>query len=94
VIEGGYEIYFETEANRQKFLDNLPQAVEIILSGEIIEDTFKNKLELSIPKAKYTAYALGTLEGLLGTAVTFQAELDSAQGFSLQAILTSSTSSY
>ncbi len=93
-IEGGYEIYFEIEANRQKFLDNLPQAVELALTGDIIEDTFRNKLELSIPKAKYTAYGFGTLEGLLGAAVTFAAELDPAMGYSLQAVLTNAVVGY
>lgn len=94
VIEGGYEIYFETESNRQKFLDNLPQSVTVILTGDIIEDTFKNKLEINVPKAKYSAYSFGTLEGLLGTAVTFVAEYDAAQGFGAQAILTNAVPSY
>ena len=94
VIEGGYEIFFETEANRQKFLDNLPQAIDIALTGDIIEDAFKNKLELSIPKARYTAYAFGALEGLFGSAVSFQAELDPALGYSLQAILTNGVTGY
>ncbi|MCX5784591.1 MAG: phage tail tube protein [Elusimicrobia bacterium] len=93
-IEGGYEIYFETEANRQKFLDNLPQAIDLALTGDIIEDAFKSKLELSIPKAKYTAYAFGTLEGLFGSAVAFQAELDPALGYSLQAVLTNGVTGY
>lgn len=94
VIEGGYEIYFETEENRQKFLDNLPQAIDIILAGEIIEDTFKNKLEICIPKAKYTAYAFASLEGLFGSAVTFQAEFDCVSGHSLQIVLTNAISGY
>lgn len=93
-IEGGYEIYFETETNRQKFLDNLPQALNIILTGDIIEDTFKNTLDLSIPKARYTAYAFGALEGLLGAAVAFRAEVDPALGYSLQAVLTNAVSGY
>ncbi len=94
VIEGGYEVYFETEVNRQKFLENLPQAVEIALTGDTIQGSFKSKLELSIPKAKYTAYGFGTLEGLLGAAVTFQAELDTTLGYSLQAVLTNAITGY
>jgi hypothetical protein len=94
VIDRGYDIYFETEANRQKFLDNLPQAIDLALTGDIIEDAFKNKLELSIPKAKYTAYAFGTLEGLFGSAVAFQAELDPVLGYSLQAIITNAVTGY
>jgi len=93
-IDGGYEIYFETEANRQKFLDNLPQAIDITLTGGIIEDAFKYKLQLTIPKAKYTAYAFGTLEGLFGSAVSFQAEYYPTAGYSLQAILTNMAPGY
>lgn len=93
-IEGGYEVYFETEANRQKFIDNLPQAVDVVLTGDTIQAAFKNKLELNVPKAKYTAYGFGTLEGLLGAAVTFQAELDPAVGYSFQAVLTNAVAGY
>ncbi|MFA5138330.1 MAG: phage tail tube protein [Elusimicrobiota bacterium] len=93
-IEGGYEVFFETEANRQKFLDNLPQTVDVVLTGDIIEDAFKNMLEISIPKAKYTAYGFGTIEKLLGAAVSFQAEVDPALGYSLQAVLTNGISGY
>ncbi|OGS32983.1 MAG: hypothetical protein A2218_10375 [Elusimicrobia bacterium RIFOXYA2_FULL_53_38] len=93
-IEGGYEIYFETEANRQKFLDNLPQAIDITLTGDIIEDAFKNKLQLTIPKAKYTAYAFGTLEGLFGSAVAFKAEVDQVAGYSMQATLINAVTGY
>ena len=77
-----------------KFLENLPQAIDIALTGDTIEDAFKNKLELSVPKAKYTAYGFGTLEGLLGAAVTFQAELDPALGYSFQAVLTNAVTGY
>ena len=94
VIEGGYEIYFETEANRQRFLDNLPQAIDVSLTGDIIEDAYRNKLQLTIPKAKYTAYAFGSLEGLFGSAVSFQAEVDPALGYSVQAVLTNAASGY
>jgi hypothetical protein len=93
-IEGGYEIYFETEDNRQKFLDNLPQAIDITLTGDVIEDAFKNKLQLTIPKAYYTAYGFGTLDGLFGSAVSFKAEVDPTLNYSLQVTLTNGVSGY
>jgi len=81
------------EATNTAPLENKNQ-VDIVLTGDVIEDAFRNKLELSVPKAKYTAYGFGTLEGLLGAAVAFQAEMDPAQGFSLQAVLTNAVASY
>jgi len=93
-IEGGYEIYFETEDEREKFLNNLPQTINITLTGDVIEDAYKNKLEINIPKAKYTAYGFGTLEGLFGSAVKFNAEFAPASGFSIEFILTNSIPGY
>src|ERR1700687_2570329 len=34
MVQGGYDIYFETEAQRQKFLDHVPASLEIILTGD------------------------------------------------------------
>lgn len=94
VIDGGFEIYFETEAQRQKFLDASLAALKIILTGDIIEDAFKNELELTIPEARYTAYPFGNLDDLLGAAVTFEAQYNTTAGYSLEAKLTNAVASY
>jgi hypothetical protein len=94
LIDGGFEIYFESEAQRQKFLDGSLAALNIILTGDIIEDTFKNQLEFAIPEARYTAFPFGNLDDLLGAAVTFEAQYNIAAGYSLQAILTNAVPSY
>src|SRR3989344_313215 len=39
VIDGGFEIYFETDVQRQKFLNADAAALNIVLTGDIIEDT-------------------------------------------------------
>jgi len=88
------EVFFETEANRQKFLDNLPQAVDIVLTGDIIEDAFKNQLEFKVPEIRYSAYPYGNLEDLLGAKVVFQAQYNAAAGYSMQAVLTNAISGY
>lgn len=94
IIDGGFEIYFETEAQRQKFLDSHSAAFNIVLTGDVIEDTFKNQLEFVIPEARYTAYPFGNLDELLGAAVTFEAQYNIAAGYSLRAILTNAVAAY
>lgn len=94
LIDGGFEIYFESETQRQKFLDAGLAALNIILTGEIIEDTYRNELEFVIPEARYTAYPFGNLDDLLGAAVTFEAHYNVTAGYSLQAILTNAVPSY
>lgn len=93
-IDGGFEIYFETEAQRQKFLDATSAALDIVLTGDIIEGTFKNQLEFTMPEVRYSAFPFGNLENLLGAAVTFEVERNAAAGYALQAILTNAVSSY
>lgn len=94
VIDGGFEIYFETDAQRQKFLDANAAALNVILTGDIIEDTFKNELEFKLPEVRYSAYPYGGLEDLLGAKVVFQAQYNAAAGHSLQAVLTNAVSGY
>lgn len=94
IIDGGFEIYFETEAQRQKFLDAELAALNVILTGGIIEDTFKNELEFVIPEARYSAFPFGNLDDLLGAAVTFEAHYNAAAGHSLRTILTNDVPSY
>jgi len=38
IIDGGFEIYFESETQRQRFLDGNASALEIVLAGDIIEE--------------------------------------------------------
>jgi hypothetical protein len=94
IIDGGFEIYFESETQRQRFLDGNAAALEIVLAGDIIEDTFKNEVKLSLPEVRYSAYPFGNLDDLLGAAVTFQAEFKASAGHSLQAILTNAVTGY
>lgn len=94
IIDGGFEIYFETEAQRTKFLDANSAALNIILTGDLIENVFKNELEFVLPEVRYTAYPFGNLEDLLGAAVTFEAHFNATAQKSLEAILTNEVSSY
>ena len=87
IIEGGFEIYFETDAQRQNFLANQAAALEIILTGENIEAGFDNQLKLALPGVRYTAFPLGNLDDLLGAAVTYAVEQDLGLGKDIEATL-------
>ncbi|MHB1855393.1 MAG: phage tail tube protein [Acidimicrobiales bacterium] len=93
-IMGGYQIYFEIEANRQKFLQALPQALSISMTGDAIQNAYNHQLVLTIPHAQYTAYPFDAMNGLLGAKVAFEATRDPAAGYSLQAQLTNVVSGY
>ena len=94
IMDGGFEIYFETEAQREKFLDAGAASFSILLTGDTIEDTYKNQLEITMPEIRYTAYPFGGIEDLLGASVTFDAEFNATTGKSLEAILTNEVSGY
>jgi hypothetical protein len=94
MIDGGFEIFFESETQRQKFLDTSQAAINIVLTGDIVEDTLKNQLEFVLPEVRYTAFPFGNLDELLGAAVTFEAQYSTAAGYSLHAILTNAIASY
>ena len=94
IIDGGLEIYFETDAQRQKFIDAGAADLNLILTGDIIEDTFKNQLEFKLPEVRYSAYPYGNLEDLLGAKVVFQAQYNAAAGYSIQAVLTNAVTGY
>lgn len=94
MIDGGFEIYFESETQRQKFLDVNSAALDITLTGDIIEDAYKNQLEFILPEVRFSAYPFGNLDNLLGAAVAFEADYNAAAGYSLQTLLTNSISGY
>lgn len=93
-IDGGFEIYFESETQRAKFLAGTASALNIILTGDILQGAQKAKLELSMQEIKYTAYPFGNVDDLLGAAVAFRAEFDPILQRSLEVILTNQVSGY
>ena len=73
LANGTFEIYFETEAERAKFLANTASSFEINLVGSVIETGQNHRLKIALPKIHYTAFPYGELDGLLGAAVAFNA---------------------
>ena len=93
-IDGGFEAYFESEAQRAKFLAATASALNIIMTGDVLQGAQKAKLEFSMQEVKYSAYPFGNLDDLLGAAVAFHAEFDPVLQKSLEVILTNQVSGY
>ncbi|HAM34556.1 MAG TPA: hypothetical protein DEB40_03405 [Elusimicrobia bacterium] len=93
-IDGTFELFFESEAQRAKFLVGTASALNIILTGDILQGTQKAKLELSMQEVKYSAYPFGNIDDLLGAAVAFHAEFDPVAQKSLEVILTNQVTGY
>ena len=93
-IDGSFELFFESETQRAKFLAGTAAALNIILTGDILQGTQKAKLELSMQEVKYSAYPFGNVDDLLGAAVAFHAEFDPILQRSVEVILTNQVSGY
>jgi hypothetical protein len=73
LVKGGFEIYFENETEREKFLANTEQSMTITLTGSLIGGTVYNKMVITLPKIHYSAFPFGDLDGLVGAVVAFNA---------------------
>lgn len=93
-IDGGFEIYFETEAQRAKFLAGTSSALNIVLTGDTLQGAQKAKLEFSMQEVKYSAFPFGNVDDMLGAAVTYQAQFDPVLLKSIEVILTNQVSGY
>lgn len=93
-IDGGFEIFFETEAQRAKFLAAGPSALNIVLTGDTLQGTQKAKLEFSMQEVKYSAFPFGNIDDLLGAAVSFHAEFDPVLQKSIEVILTNQVTGF
>lgn len=94
VYSGGMTIYFENENERNKFLNNTSVNIEIILTGEEIESGYNHQLKFIIPKAHYTAYPFGNVDGLLGAAVGFNGYFSIGSQYGIQVELINNITSY
>ena len=92
--EGAFEIFFDTEEDRQKFLEVTDTSLKITMTGDVIEAAFAFKLMLELPNIHYSKYGYGTIENLFGAAVGYKPEYSAAQGFGIRATLINNIASY
>jgi len=71
LVNGTFELYFENEVERAKFLNNEYARINIILIGKEIETGIHYQLEFVLPRIHYSAFPFQDMDGLLGSAVAF-----------------------
>jgi hypothetical protein len=96
LVKGGFEIYFENETERTKFLGNTEQTLEITLTGAAIRGAVTHKLVITIPRMHYEAYPFGDIDSMLGAQVTFNAfyKAGGVQTQAVKAVFTNTVAAY
>ena len=93
-LAGGFEIFFETEAERVKFLAATQVKIDYEFVGGLVESGQNFELKLAIPTAKYRALPFGDLDGILGATVEWEAEFDRSSASLFSALLVNARVSY
>ncbi len=93
-ISGSFNVYFENEDERIKFLSNTSNSLEIISTGDVIEPGHNYRLEIKLPQIHYTAYPFSNLDGLLGASVSFNSYYNQTANNSVEITLINTNSSY
>jgi len=75
-ISGEMDIYFETIAERTKFLAHTTTYLLLTIEGNVLTGTTKDKVMISLPKIEYVSYTLEEMDNLISAKVTFKAVYD------------------
>ncbi len=76
ILQGTFERFFDTEAERVKFLAGTQIEIDHDFDGSLIEAGQNFEIKLNVPTAKYTAHPFGHLDGILGASAEWTAEYD------------------
>lgn len=93
-IEGNMTIYFENETERAEFLVATKNALEFLITGDVIGTGVSEALNITIPKIAYKAFPYGEVDGMLGAQVVFEAEYDTATSKLVTVDLTNMVATY
>lgn len=94
LVSGSFNVYFEDEVERNKFLANTTASLEAIITGAVIAGAHYHTLDILLPNIHYTAFPYGNLDGLLGAAVAYNAYYDTSTSKAIQVALTNDVVSY
>jgi len=93
-IEGGFDMYFTSTAERADYLANTSKKIEFNLTGAALA-TSNFKMLVTLPACKYTAVPFdGEKDGLLGASVAFKAFYQSTAGAAASIIVTNASTTY
>jgi len=91
---GTMTVYFETTAERDKFVAGTETSLEITISGDTITGASKYKIVLLLESVQYSAYPYGIEDGLLTAKTTWKANYYSANSRIYLLTLTNIKESY
>ena len=94
LANGGFNMYFEDEVERAKFLANTATSLEFKIIGATIEGAYANMLDIILPEVHYTAFPYGNLDGMLGAAVGFNAYYNIATSKTIEIDLVNTEATY
>lgn len=93
-VNGTFQMYFEDDVERDKFIATTVSAIKITAAGQILEDVQKATLELDLPRILYTAGPISEVDGILVQDFAFTAYKDAVAGYQVQAELISLVTAY
>lgn len=96
VVEGSFDIYFQDETERNKWINKTSSSLEIDLTGAVVVGTAKNELNLYLPKVEYASSEMKEEDGVSGATIAFRAQYGEASigTGQIRAILQNAVSNY
>lgn len=94
IAEGGFLVFFESMAERDKFLANTTSSLEFLVEGAVADAPHKFTMDLLFPKVHYTAFPFGETDNLLAAQATFTAVYDTVTAKMLEAYLINLKTAY
>ena len=92
--EGSFEIFFESETERDKFFANTQSSFQATLTGDAdgIEAGQEYVVDLEFPEIVYTGWEFGSIDNILSASVNWRAEYNGTKLGELN--ITNVTASY
>jgi len=95
VIEGGFDMYFTSTAERADYLANTSKKIEFNLTGGVITGASNYRMLITLPNCKYSAVPFdGEKEGLLGASVAFKSYFQSTAAAAVSIIIGNTSTAY
>lgn len=76
-VSGQFDIVFNDESQRAKFLAKTQVALKAIMTGATLFGTAKAETSIVLPKVEYSGVPFGDMDGAIGATVAFMASYDS-----------------
>ena len=93
-VSGDFDIYFQTETERNKFLATTSNSAEIKIAGNVLAGTVHDGIDIVLPNIQYEGYPFKVVDELIGAAVKFKSVYDVVSSKLATVTVTNLTPSY